>query len=235
MSEASTSTWEVPRPLRVIGATAMGLTPIVLIVGGLLHPTEKEEIADQLVVVRAHMDQWYISHLMLMIGCAFLIPAMLMFLAPLRTRAPRAYFPAVTQIGIGAFSLFGAMAMDGMGLWGIAHASNADAAAEVGDTLDNTAISFVLGHLAFALGLGLLTAALGALATKALSRWQIVVLLIGTAAIWLYSLAGFDKGLAITFVSLAILLVPAAFVEIRGRRAAVPVQNEVAAPVAAGR
>lgn len=235
MTEAPTAAREVPRGLRIIGAGAMGLTPIVLIVGGLLHPAEKEDAGEQLEVVRAHMSQWYVSHLMLVIGMAFLIPSMLMFLAPLRTRAPRAYFPAVTQIGIGVFSLFGATALDGMGLWGIAHSTDHAAAADIADTLDNTAISFVLGHMTFTMGLGFLTAAIGALATKALRRWQVALLLVATAAVWMYVLADFTKGLAITFVSLALLLIPAAVADIRGRRIPVPAPEELAAAVPAGR
>lgn len=236
MTETSAPNADVPRPLRVIGATAMGLTPIVLITGGLMHPAEKEDAGEQLDVVRAHMTQWYTSHLLLIIGMAFVIPAMLMFLAPLRTRAPRAYFPAVTQIGIGIFSLFGATALDGMGLWGMAHGSDHEAAADLADKLDNTAISFVLGHLTFALGLGFLTAAIGALATKALARWQAAILLLATAAVWLYVLADFQKGLAITFISLAVLLIPAAFTEIRGgKRPAVHLPTQAPDPMVVSR
>jgi hypothetical protein len=200
---------EDSRAPRVAGALALVLAPVLLIVGGLLHPSEKDDAAAQMVVIRDQLDRWYFSHLLLILGFALLLPALVTAARPLRARFGALYATTTALVGIGLLFEICGIAMDGFGLWLLAHTSStgvADALAEESDDLSS--LHFLFTYLPLGLGLGLLLLGVGLLRARGLSVWKVAVLMVAGVASMVQLLTELSPALVVAFLALAVALVP---------------------------
>ena len=81
--------------------------PMVIVAGELLHPTRSTDPARQLVLVAAHRQAWYVSHLLLFIGVALTIPAVTVLGALVRRQRPRLATAGVALAAAGAVCFAG--------------------------------------------------------------------------------------------------------------------------------
>jgi hypothetical protein len=193
---------------RVAAGLAMIAAPLLLIVGALLHPTEADSAAEQMNVVRDNLSRWYTAHLVLLIGLGLLLPALLALAANLRGRAPGWYVVGATLAGTGIFLQFGGILMDGMGLWLLGHATDHDTAADLAELTESgpLAVPFRWLALTFAAGLIVLGAALWL--GRQVAIWKSALIVVAGLASAIQLIAGITPALGVTFLALAIALVP---------------------------
>jgi len=102
-----------PPTLRPLGSGplargALVVAPLLICAGEVLHPARSNDPARQLAIVASHRGAWYLSHLLLFVGVALTIPAIVGITSLLRSRAPRA-----AAIG-GALAATGAVCFAGL-------------------------------------------------------------------------------------------------------------------------
>jgi hypothetical protein len=220
---------------RVAGGMALIVAPIVLIVGGLLHPTEKEDAVAQMVVVRDNLNQWYLSHLLLVLGFALLLPALLAVAGPLRTRLGGLYVVGAFLAGMGILFEVGSIMIDGFGLWLLAHASDSGVADDLaGQSDDASALHVLFGVLPLALAAGIVVLAVGVWRARALSVWKIALLLLAAVGSAVQLLADVAPALVVMFLALAVALIPTGVQVLMSRRSSADaVRQSPAQPVSA--
>lgn len=214
---------EESRAPRVAGALALTLAPILLIVGGLLHPKEQDDAAAQMDVVRAHLDRWYVAHLLLILGFALLLPALVAAARSLKATAGGLYALATGLIGAGLLFEICSVAVDGFGLWLLGHSDNTAVADSLaGDSDDLSPLHVLFTYLPLALGLGLLLLGIALWRVRGLSVWKIVLLMVAGLGSIAQLLADLAPGLVVMFLALAVALVPTGFQMFFGDRAVAP-------------
>jgi hypothetical protein len=187
-----------PRPVsrrlhQRLAASSLIAAPLVLLAGELLHPPFQLDPAQQLALVAANPDRWYLAHLLSLVGFALLVPGLLGL-----TRLVGQRRAALADLGgalalLGMLAITGLLSIDGFGVWQMAQPA-ADRA-EMAALLDRIftspgVVPLLVVPLAFPVGLLVLT--LGLYHSKVVPAWTAGLVAIGVA-IWFTGEAAASK------------------------------------------
>jgi hypothetical protein len=188
---------------KMVAGFCMVVAPIVALVGFVIHPETKSDEAAQIGVVAAHMDAWYLSHLLLFISVVLAVPAALGLMHMLRAREV-----ALGHLG-GGMALAGLMAISGiLGMEMVAWQMGVGADGEMASLLNRVnettgiVIPFFLGSLLF--GLGYAALGLGLYKARAAGAWFAMCLVAGGV---LFDVAFVTESLMLTIVGMAFIVV----------------------------
>jgi hypothetical protein len=81
--------------------------PVVILIGEVVHPTRSATPVRQLAIVAAHPHTWYAAHLLLFIGVAMTVPAVIALGALLRPYRPSPAAVGVWLAGVAAVCFAG--------------------------------------------------------------------------------------------------------------------------------
>jgi Domain of unknown function (DUF4386) len=186
---------------KMVAGFCMVVAPLFALAGFIVHPDLSTNESTQISTVAAHMDAWYLSHLLLFISVVLAVPAALGLMHMLRDREV-----AFGHLG-GGLALMGLMAIAaliGMDMvtWQMgagAHDEMASLLSRMNDAA-GIVIPFFVGGLLF--GVGYLALGMGLYRARATASWAAVCLVVGGIV--------FDVGMLATSLPLAI--VAAAFI-----------------------
>lgn len=164
-------------PRERLGAAALVLAPLVVLVAALVHPTETSDAGRQIAVVAGALNRWYVAHLLYIAGFALLVPATLALGRRLRPAAPRLELWGTGLAVVGLFSSAGIVAVEGFGGWQLAQIADRAAAADALDRIGHSAgIVIPFGIVGLAFPVGLIVLAVGLARTRATAAWTAWVL-----------------------------------------------------------
>jgi hypothetical protein len=187
-----------PRPVsrrlhQRLAASSLMVAPLVLLTGELLYPQFQVDPAQQLAMVAANLDRWYLAHLLSLIGFALLVPGLLGLTQLIGQRRA-----ALADLGgalalLGVLAITGLLSIDGFGVWQMAQPA-ADRA-EMAALLDRIFTSpgvVTLVVVALAFPVGLLVLALGLYRSQLVPAWTAGLVAIGVA-VWFSGEAAASK------------------------------------------
>jgi hypothetical protein len=180
---------------KMVAGVCMILAPLFLLVGVVVHPESETDEAAQLAVIAENLDAWYLAHLLVLVGIALAIPAVLGLMHMLREREV-----ALGHVGgglglLGLVAFTGLVAIEGFAGWQMAAAGDRGEMVALLERLYDTAgvlIPFFV--VSFGFTLGMLCLAAGLYRARAVQSWMaiclaagaLIVAVGGTAAIgWL--------------------------------------------------
>jgi hypothetical protein len=180
----STQPRPVSRRRRRLAASSLIAAPLVLLAGELLYPPFQRDPAQQLALVAANLDRWYLAHLLSLIGFALLVPGLLGLTQLVGQRRA-----ALADLGgalalLGVLALTGLLSLDGFGVWQMAQ--QAADRAEMAALLDRIFTSpgvVPLVVVALAFPVGLLVLALGLYRAKVVPAWTAGLVAVGVV-VW---------------------------------------------------
>jgi hypothetical protein len=188
---------------KMVAGFCMVVAPIVALVGFVIHPEAKSDEAAQIGVVAAHMDAWYLSHLLLFVSVVLAVPAALGLMHMLRSREV-----ALGHLG-GGLALAGLMAISGIiGMEMVAWQMGAGADGEMASLLNRVnettgiVVPFFFGSLLF--GIGYAALGLGLYKARATGAWFAACLMAGGI---LFDVAFVAESLTLTIVGMAFIVV----------------------------
>jgi hypothetical protein len=163
---------------KMVAGFCMVVAPLVALAGFIVHPATHTSESAQLSVVSAHMDRWYLAHLLLFVSVVVAVPAALGLMHMLRER----------EVGFGhlggGLALLGLMAIAGLiGMEMVTWQMGVGAHGEMASLLhrvDHTTgivIPFYAGSLLF--GAGYLVLGMGLYRARATASWFAAALMIG--------------------------------------------------------
>ncbi len=165
----------------VAGVCMIG-APLLLLVGMIIHPESKTDVADQLAVISSNMDEWYVAHLIVAISLVLAVPAVLGLMHMLREREV-----AYGHLGggfamVGLLAIMGIVAMEGFVGWQAAAAGPADAPAMTAlfeRVTETTGVVLPFFVMSYAFTVGMLFLAAGLYRARAVQSWTAAMLGIG--------------------------------------------------------
>lgn len=88
----------------VVAAASLVVGPLLMSIGDLLHPQEREDAAEQAAIIIEHSARWYTAHLLLFIGALVFIPGILALSRLTAGHKPTAGFAGqvLLLVGMGA-------------------------------------------------------------------------------------------------------------------------------------
>ena len=166
----------------VAGVCMIG-APLLLVIGMIVHPESKSDVADQLAVVSSNMDAWYAAHLIIAVSLVLFVPAVLGLMHMLREREV-----AYGHLGgglalVGLLATAGIVAMEGFVGWQAGAASGSDAAAMTAlfeRVTETTGIVIPFFVMSYAFTVGMLFLAAGLYRAHAVQSWTAAMLGIGS-------------------------------------------------------
>jgi hypothetical protein len=159
---------------RLVAGFCLIAAPITLLLGALVHPQGKDDVAAHLAVVGDNPDRYYATHAILLAGLALFLPAILGLMHLLRRRATAFGHLGGGLAMIGLLGATAVVAVDGIAVsqMGQPQASAEEMAAlldRIKESAGLRAIA-VVGALAFVLGILLL--AYGLWRSGAVQPWM---------------------------------------------------------------
>jgi hypothetical protein len=95
-----------PRDFRTLVAAASLFTgPLLMSIGDLLHPEERMDSSEQVVILVGQASRWYTAHMLLFIGMMLFIPGLLALSAMTGARKPAAGYASRILILVGTAAL----------------------------------------------------------------------------------------------------------------------------------
>ena len=186
---------------KMVAGFCMTVAPLFALAGFIVHPAAHSNESAQLNSVSAHMDAWYLSHILLFVSVVLAVPAALGLMHMLREREVAWGHMGGGLAVIGLMSIAGLIGMD-MVTWQMGVGAHGEMASLL-HRVDHTTgilIPFVGGALLF--GVGYLALAMGLYRARAAASWCAVCLIVGGVA--------FDVSLLMT--SIPLVIVAAAFI-----------------------
>jgi hypothetical protein len=190
----------------VAGVCMIG-APLLLVVGMIVHPESKTDVADQLAVVSANMDEWYVAHLILAISLVLAVPAVLGLMHMLREKEVAYGHLGGALALVGLLATTGIVAMEGFVGWQAGAATGSDQAAMTAlfeRVTDTTGIVIPFFVMSFAFTVGMLFLAVGLYRARAVQSWSAAMLAIGSTVFAVGSSMAEDT---VTIIGAAVLLV----------------------------
>ena len=192
---------------KTVAGMCMIASPLVLLVGMIVHPERKTDEAEQLAVVGANLDAWYVSHLLVLLSLVLAVPAVLGLMHMLRERQV-----AWGHIGgglamLGLLALTALVAIDGLVVWQMAAAGETAAMTALYETfMDTAGIAIPVFLLSFAFAVGVVMLSMGLYFARAVQAWMSVFIEIGAIGLAVGNAAALDwlaiVGAAFLFVGL---------------------------------
>ncbi len=167
---------------KTIAGVCMICAPLLLLVGMIVHPESKTDVADQLVVISGNMDEWYAAHLIVAVSLVLAVPAVLGLMHMLREREV-----AYGHIGgglamLGLLATTAIVAIEGFVGWQAGAATGSDAAAMTAlfeRVTETTGVVLPVFVMSYAFTVGVLFLAAGLYRARAVQSWTAAMLGIG--------------------------------------------------------
>ena len=169
---------------KTVAGFCMMMAPFVLLVGMIVHPERKTDEAEQLAVVSANLDEWFISHLLVLVSLVLVVPAVLGLMHMLRERevAYGHFGGGLAMLGI--LSLVGLVSVDGLVLWQMAAVGDPGTMTALYESFMDTAGIFIpLFVLSVAFAIGLVILALGLYRARAVQSWMALFIVVGAVCL----------------------------------------------------
>ena len=192
----------------VIGAS-MIVAPLVFIAAELLHAHFETEPSAYLDAIAANPDRWYGAHMLVLLGLALMLPAIVGVALIVRSSDPRLGTGSVSLAILGTVALAALVGME-LVAWQLAQSeiARAEMIALWENTAENEAI-FPLVIVALLLPVGWLLVGVGLYRGRAVSRWSAVLIGLAQLVGFASELAGATKWIAVTAqVAFAVGLIP---------------------------
>jgi hypothetical protein len=165
----------------VAGVCMIG-APLLLLVGVIVHPESKSDVAAQLTVIADNMDAWYAAHLIVAMALVLAVPAVLGLMHMLREREV-----AFGHIGgglalVGLLATTAIVAIEGFVGWQAGAATGDDAAAMTAlfeRVTETTGVVLPVFVMSYAFTVGMLFLAAGLYRAHAVQSWTAAMLGIG--------------------------------------------------------
>lgn len=158
---------------KTVAGWCMVAGPLLLLVGQVLHPEQKDDVGAQLAVAADHLDRWFVAHLLILVSIALAVPAILGLMHMLREREV-----AYGHVGgglalLGLLAFTGIVAIDGFVGWQAAAGGDRAAMTALFERL-NDAAGFVIPFFIVSFGfmLGLVVLAIGLYRARAAQGWM---------------------------------------------------------------
>ena len=182
-------------------AACLIAAPLVLLVGALLHPAEKKDVAEQVAIVAANANRWYVAHVLLLVGVVLFVPVVLELMRLLRGRAEGAATVAGTLSVIGLFGVFGIVSIDGLAGWKVATSgiNRIEAVSVMKQLINSAGIGVPLAILGVLFTVGLLVFSVALYRTRVVPAHTAVLVGVGGVAIAIGS-SGVQPVLWLAFV-----------------------------------
>ena len=170
---------------KTIAGVCMIGAPLLLLVGMIIHPESKTDVAGQLAVISSNMDEWYVAHLIVAISLVLAVPAVLGLMHMLREREV-----AYGHIGgglalVGLLATTALVAIEGFVGWQAGAATGSDAAAMTAlfeRVTETTGVVIPVFVMSYAFTVGMLFLAVGLYRARAVQSWTAAMLGIGAIA-----------------------------------------------------
>jgi hypothetical protein len=95
-----------PRDFRtLVAAASLFAGPLLMSIGDLLHPEERMDPSEQVVILVGQASRWYTAHMLLFIGMMLFIPGLLALSAMTGARKPAAGYASRILILVGTAAL----------------------------------------------------------------------------------------------------------------------------------
>lgn len=168
-----------------IAAASLVLGPLLMSVGGLIHPNEKVDAAEQAAIIIDHASRWYAAHLLLFIGLLAFIPGILALARLTAERKPTAGYAGQILLLVGVGGLSAVFAIEMLIGRYVSDGADVSAATALLETFQSGwALGVVIaGAVAFFAGVAVI--AIPLVMTGGRLRWPALVLGVG----WLLILA----------------------------------------------
>ena len=165
---------------KTMAGLCMIAAPLFILVGMVIHPERKTDEAEQLAIVSANLDEWYLSHLLVLIGIVLAVPAVLGLMHMLREREVAWGHLGGGLAMLGLLALTALVAIDGLVLWQMAAAGETAAMTALFESFTDTAGIFIpVFVLSFAFALGVVMLTMGLVRARAVQVWMAVFVAIG--------------------------------------------------------
>jgi hypothetical protein len=156
-----------------LGGVTLVAGPALLVAGALTHPREVSDAGEQLGIVAAGLNRWYLAHLLYVVAMVVLIPAVLALGRRLRDRAPSLELWGTALAVVGLCASAALTVIDGFGGWQLAQLSDRRAATEAFDHMTHSAgILVPFAVVGLALSAGLVVLATGLVRTGTAPAWM---------------------------------------------------------------
>jgi hypothetical protein len=189
---------------KMVAGMCMLAAPVLLLVGEVVHPERKTDVGDQLAVVAAHQDAWYVAHMIDLVAIVLFLPVILGLMHMMRERET-----TLGHLG-GGLALVGLMAttclvaIEGLVGWQAGAQNSPEMTALFQRINDTTGIVVPVFVMSFALTLGILMMMWGLARSNAIPMW--VAGVVAVAAICL-AVAGPMASGVLSIVGASLLLV----------------------------
>ena len=165
----------------VAGVCMIG-APLLLLVGMIIHPESKTDVADQLAVISANMDEWYVAHLIVAMSLVLAVPAVLGLMHMLREREVAYGHLGGGLAMLGLLAITAIVAIEGFVGWQAGAATGSDAAAMTAlfeRVTETTGVVLPVFVMSYAFTVGMLFLAAGLYRARAVQSWTAAMLGVG--------------------------------------------------------
>jgi hypothetical protein len=189
---------------RMVAGTCMVLSPLLVLVAGIVQPDPDLNEAKQLGIVADHLDAWYTSHLIALVAIALAVPAVLGLMHMLREREVAFGHVGGGLAVLGLLGYTGIVAIE-MVQWQMAAAGDTAQMTALLERINETAgiyVPFAIGAVAF--GVGMVCLAIGLYRARAVQSWMSLAVAVAAACI---VVGGFTASAPVFIVGAAFLVV----------------------------
>lgn len=184
--------------------------PVVLLVGGIVHPQGQDAAAGHLAIVAESPNRYYAAHAIILVGLVLFLPALLGLMHLLRERGTAFGHVGGALAMIGLFGATAIVAVDGVAVTQMGQPQvNAEEMAALLDRIKESAglrAIAVVGGVAFLLGMVLL--AYGLWRTAAVGPWTAGGITAAAIALFIGQVTNNQVIFAIAFAIYLITLAP---------------------------
>ena len=191
------------------GVVCLAVAPVLLLLGSVVHPAEADTGAAQMEIVAAQSTRWEAVHVVLVVGAAVMVAAVLVLAGLLRHTSPRLGRVGAALGVLGSCALVAVFALEGLG----AHALLVLDTETAGTALDQIWAEMMMGvaPLTLALMVGLILLAVGLHRSAACPTWVAAALGLGAASLIVGQVAEVDlaalAGMTLMTVAMVVIAV----------------------------
>ena len=191
---------------KTVAGVCMVASPLVLLVGMVIHPERTTDEGAQLAVIADNLDAWFLAHLLVLIAIALALPATLGLMHMLRERQVAWGHVGGGLALLGLLATTGIVAIEGFVGWQAAQggADQAQMTALFERVFESTGVLVPFFFMSFALALGFLILAMGLYRARAVQSWTAGIVAIGAI---LLTLGGPTASAVLNILGAAFLLV----------------------------
>ena len=165
---------------KTIAGMCMVAAPLLLLVGMVIHPERKSDVADQLAVVADNMDAWFAAHLIVLISLVLAVPAVLGLMHMLREREVAFGHLGGGLAMVGILATTGVVAIDGFVGWQAAESPSPEMVALFERVTETTGVVIPFFVMSLGFAVGMLFLAAGLYRARAVQSWTAAMLGVGS-------------------------------------------------------